>query len=461
MGHTRITTSRFLLLSIVLAFLALAVSGGLVAVSTPDTGTYLRPWAWGPVWGSVWGGSRTPFLGLLLAPFGDNFTLLPTIVALLFFAGVYYLYRSLIGFGVTEAGALALTLPLVVSNSLFRYTRDVSPEIPAIVFMLVALSYLLRLQQWSSNRIWHYLAFMVALGMAYLIRPSLIPFIVMMPVLSCVLSRLKTGRWNVRLATLIFALAAAPFITVSTVRYVAVGDFNTVSFGGFNMTGLASSILSEQIIPKLAAENRELARNILEKREAMTRTGEISPMVINYDTGVRDYRRTARSYFDILANNFDELVYRVVKNERMPDENMVHLNRRMMAFCVDVVQAAPLDYAMWVLGGVRSWVGTATVLNPAFVGGGAALVIFYFWLALSSGVPALRFERLDVAVISLITIIFSIGAGALTVLVTYPIIRYVSTSAIFLPSMGLYVLIQLISACRASKPLNSAGGDAA
>src|SRR5690606_23855477 len=150
---------RILLAAMAAVFAILALTGGLRPSLTPDTPGYLSPWTWS----ELWGGRRTPFLGFLLAPFGDDFSLYPTLIVGLFFAAAYYLFGSLVRFGVSERAALALTLPLLVSNSLVRYASDVHAEFPSIVLLLYALAELLRLAADARPRPWRYAAFCAAL----------------------------------------------------------------------------------------------------------------------------------------------------------------------------------------------------------------------------------------------------------------------------------------------------------
>ena len=435
-----LTPPRVLCATMAMVFIFLAASGGLTPVISLDTSGHLAPWTWGS---GIWGARRGPLFGYLMAPFGDDFSLLPTLLLGLFFSTLYYLYRNLVIFGVSQRAALALTLPLLISNSLLRYEREVHVEFPAIILLLLSLSLIVRLQDVGNRKLWCWLAYMSALGTSYLIRPSFLPVMFVMPALFIAMGHLKTKRWQVGPFTVLLLLSIAPFLIVSTIRYQTVDDFNTVSFGGFNMTGLTSAILTEKIIPKLRPDNRDLARDILNGRDAMVRRGEICPMVIDYDKRERSFRRTARSYFDILANNFDEVAYRVVVPLRKPGESWVKFNQRMMSFCLDVIRAAPFDYGMWVLGATRSTIGTATVLNFPFVLGFSALLIIYLYLVFFSELPAVRFPPLDIPVIVLITVLISLACGILPILVAYPIIRYVSTSALFLPSLLFYLVIQL------------------
>ena len=441
-----ITPVRVLCATMAIVFIALAISGGLVPVVSLDTPGHLAPWTWS---GSIWGGRRGPLFGYLVAPFGEDFTLYPAIVLGLFFAVVYGLFRNLENFGISQRAALALTFPLLISNSLLRYAREIHVEFPAIILLLLSISLLIRLQDVGRRNVWRWLSYLTALGSSYLIRPSFLPFMVVMPILFSAMGHLRKKGWQPGASTIVLLLSIAPFLTVSTIRYHVVGDFNTVSFGGVNMTGLTSAMLSEEIIPKLAPDHRDLARNILSGRDALVSRGEICPMVIDYDKKEeRSFRRTARSYFDILANNFDEVLFKVVYQEKRPGESWVRFNQRMMGFCLDVVRAAPLDYAMWVVGAVRSTIGTATAHNFPFVLGLGALLSVYLYLLYFSELPKLRFPSLDVPVIVLITILTILGSGVLPVFVTYPIIRYVSTTALFLPSLLFYVLFQLLCESR-------------
>ena len=445
----KLTPISLLASTMVLAVLVLAYAGGLSPNWTPDTDTYLRPWTWA----SIWGESRSPLLGLILAPFNDDYRLFPLIVIMLFLLAVYFLYKRIVSFGASEYAALALTLPLIASNSLFRYARDIHAEFLAVVLLLYALAELIGFQTAARRRTWRYASFTLALGASYILRPTFLPFIGLMPLLSLALGRVKTGRCEIWFTVLLFILCVSPFLVVSTIRYAMVNDFNTVSFGGFAMTGMTSSMLNEQLIRRLAQENQDLARSILDKREKLVGAGEICPMAIDYDTGVRSFRRTARSHFDMLSYNFDEIAHKIVKQtERKPGETWVQFNKRMMAFSMDVVRTAPLDYAMWVFGALRAATGTAIAQNVPFVIGLVSLLGFYAYLLFTAKVPALSWPPLDVPLIALITVIYTLGSGILMLLVSFPANRYVCTSALFMPAIVFYLLIRLYAATSKDQP---------
>ena len=319
----RITPTKVLGGTMVIDLIFLAASGRLEPLISLDTASYLYPWTWSE---GIWGEMRGPLFGFLLTPFGNNFTLLPTILLGLFFVSIYYLYKNLLDFGVSEYGALALTLPLLLSNALFRYAREVHVEFPAIICMLFSLGIMLKLQDTKARTVFHWLAFAFTCGFAYLIRPSFIPFAIFLPLTFALFGHLYTKRWQLRATAIAFVLSVAPFVIVSTIRYSAVNDFNIVSFGGFNMTGLGGELLTEEMIPKLKPENQEIAKSILQGREAKVRRGELSPLVFDYDKREFSFQRTARGYFDILANNFDEILYKIVLEEQRPDESWVHFS---------------------------------------------------------------------------------------------------------------------------------------
>ena len=446
-----ITPLRVLLATMILVFLVLASTGWLAPRWTGDTPTYIHPWAWE----SLWGSKRNPLLGFLLVPLNDHYIVYPTVVLGLLYFAAYNLYHRFVEFGTSEYAALALTLPLLLSNVLLLYGNQIQADFPALIMSVFALGEMIGLIG-EKHRPWRYITFMLAMGSAYILRPNFLPFVGIMPVLFLTLSFVKTQRWNVWKAVVIFMLSATPFLTVSSVRYKMVNDFNIVSYGGVIMTGLATSLLSEELIPKLAPENREFAKTVLDQREAMVHTGELSPMVVDYGVSglgrSRSFRKTARSYFDILSSNFDEIWNSVTLNKQRPDESWVQFNKRMMSFSVDVVRNSPADYAMWILGGIRSAAGTAITQNISLLVGGVGLLSVYSFLLFTSRVPPLVvWSPLDIPAIVLITVFFTLGSGTMMLLVSNTANRYTSTCATFISSIFFYMLFQLLVAAYADK----------
>jgi hypothetical protein len=441
-----ITPQRTLFFTMALVFLVLASTGWLVPRWTGDTKTYIHPWAWESIWGTM----RNPLLGFLLAPLNDHYILYPAVVLGLLYVASYNLYHRLVKFGTSEYAALALTLPLLMSNVLLLYGNQIQADFPALIMSVFALGEMIGLIG-EKHPSWRYITFMLAMGFAYILRPNFLSFVGFMPFLFLTLSFVKTQRWNIWKTVVIFILSISPFIMVSSVRYKMVNDFNIVSYGGVIITGLATSLLSEELIPKLAPEYREFAKTTLDQREAMVHAGELSPMVVDYGiSGLgqsRSFRKTARSYFDILAFNFDEIWNKLTLKKKKPDESWVQFNKRMMSFSVDVVRNSPANYAMWILGGIRSAAGTAITQNISLlVGVGGLLAVYSFLLFTSQVPPVVVWSPLDIPAIVLITVFFTLGSGMMMLLVTFPANRYASTSATFFASIFFYMLFQLLVA---------------
>ena len=80
--------------------------------------------------------------------------------------------------------------------------------------------------------------------------------------------RRDTSRWALLgKAVWLGAGLAAPLVAVCALRWAVVGHFGFVSFGGYNIIGIAGQLLDEELVRELPAGNRQLAEEVLRARE--------------------------------------------------------------------------------------------------------------------------------------------------------------------------------------------------
>lgn len=138
-------------------------------------------------------------------------------------------------------------------------------------------------------------------------------------------------------------------------------DFNIVSFGGFQMSGMAGLMLSPEVIERMPSDVQPLARQILESRTRPEERGEVISTPLN-STGQRSFVSAALGYYDLYARTYDALLYGEIAKLQGNDD-WVTWNKKLMRLSLATVLAAPDRYVAWVVGGTSRAVGRLFVTN--------------------------------------------------------------------------------------------------
>jgi hypothetical protein len=402
--------------------LVLAASGQMRPWFTPDTSGWLDPC--GPF--GCWAGPRIPLYSWVAAAVPT--VALPWLQFAALLAAALWLMRGVRRLGGSGRAALALGIAVVASNMAVLWAHAVVPELFAHAAMLAAVAGVLHLVAWRGSPV----AIGALAGLAYLLKPALLPMALLLPELFLALApRRKT------MAAWLLAACLLPFVLVSGGRLATVGDFNIVSFGGFQMSGMAALMLTPEIAQNLPADLQPAAAAIMARRDALVGAHLALPIPLN-SQGQRSFVSAAAGYFDVLARTHDDVLYGAVAPERRADESWVAFNARMQRLALATLAAAPRDYAAWVFGGLTRLAGRSVVANVPFVLG--CLV----WLCLSRRrrfVPAIP---QDVRLLGWLTAFWTLGAGLTAVLLTFPAARYVDSTCLLLAAWPIYAALRRI-----------------
>lgn len=417
----------------------LALLGRFAPVEYPDTAGYLTLGGFP----ENLGGQRHPLYGWLVEALTGGvavYDAIPVVQILLYFAAINRLSRALRVLGMGVRARLAAGLPLLIANPLLLYGNGVHPELPAIAFLLLGLAGV-ALTAAGRRPILSVAGAGAAVGIAYFLRPSFLPFIAVAPVLVVVWGALY-GRVRIRVAAVCFAACLVPFLGFSALRQAEVGDFNVVSFGGFQMAGMAAFLLTPEVADRLPADVAPTARRLLADYDTAVSEGR-APALPRNSSGQRSYVSAALGYFDVIARMHDDVLYGVVDRLREPGESWVSYNRRMQRLAVSTVLAAPERYAVWVIGAATRFVGRALVANAAFmlafIGLAGVFTVRLFRPKPEGGPRSRDGEALVVLVAA-----YTLGSGALALLTTFPAARYVDTAGILLGALPVYGLLSLL-----------------
>jgi hypothetical protein len=209
-----------------------------------------------------------PLLLRLTRAVSPGYRALPLIQAGIFLGAVALFWLGLVRFGLGPGTALAAIAPLAASELVVPFARRVHSDTVGAALALAAIAALLFALRRPTWRTWSGLA--LALFLAYQVRPAYLFLLLLVPILAFILPRRQdAGERSApagRLAGVALALALGPFLLFCTLRLALVGHFGLVSFSGFNVVGIAASMITPEVARALPAEHQPLAETILAGR---------------------------------------------------------------------------------------------------------------------------------------------------------------------------------------------------
>jgi hypothetical protein len=422
----------FTALSVALLILA----GRFTPQILPDTPGYLRIVGYPAVLLEP----RTPLYGWIVAALdfgGPGHLAVPAFQVATYVAAVWLLVGQLRRYGLSPAATLSVGAALLLANAFLIDANWVHPELLSITCGILAVAATIALAG-ERPRQWGWPVLCVAAGCAYVLRPSFLLLMVALPVLYLALRALRGGRLRIARAVAILVVSAAPFIGIATLRGVTVGDPNIVAFGGFAMSGMATLILSDETVSRLPDDIKPYAARVLAARRAGEESGRIIGIPLNSGEQ-RSFYSAALSYFDVLARTHDDMLYQIIAPTRQPNESWVDFNRRLQRFSFAVVRASPDRFAAWVVGGFTRVVGHSLVTNLPAALAILAIAILWSWRLFASGqIGVAPVAPLDLPVLTVLAVLWFVGAGVLTMLMSAPSLRYIDTSNILLAPIFVY-----------------------
>lgn len=205
-----------------------------------------------------------------------GFACLPEIQLALYCLAAMGLAAALRRFGLSHVAAAAGASPILYSSLVPHMAPSVMTDIPAAGLALGTISLLLVLlvePRRGTVRAALALGIGLCLALAYLVRPAYLFLVVLVPAAGLALPLPGPGapglRRRLKRTATLAALSLTPLLLWCSLRWAVVGHFGLVSFSGYNLVGIAGSMLDEEVIAGLPQEEKPLARNILEKRRQL------------------------------------------------------------------------------------------------------------------------------------------------------------------------------------------------
>jgi hypothetical protein len=440
---------------IILLVATAALSGALYSfgwftpVEFPDTQGYVQAAQSANPWGEL----RHPLYGWwlnALATAGLGNSAVPVIQYITHVLAAVFLYAACRFAGIERIAALALAVSSLLSQCLMIWGRAVLPEMLSVTLLLLAISAIVAAvqQRWLLVLLCLYTA---ALGLSYTLRPIMLPAIGVLPLLFALLSRIVTREWFVARTVLLLLFGMLPLMGQSLYRLNALGDFGLVSFGGFGISGMTVQMLAPDVVDRLPEIHRPLAKQMLDAKDKAVLDQTAAPLFTN-SNGVRSYQTTALDGFDALARNYDAIMWGKLVPLRNPDESWVAFNARMGAVNGAILRALPERWGLWMIGASSRLMGRLITYNAAFL-----LATGLFGLAAlvnitRSGTALGGSSGASWTMLSLITIAWVLCTTPLTVIATFPALRYIDTGGMLLTSLPLYGFFLALRKTRSDAP---------
>jgi hypothetical protein len=428
---------------IILMAAAAALSGALYSfgwftpADFPDTQGYLLAGQSANPWGEL----RHPLYGWwlnALATAGPGNSAVPAIQFIIHVAAAVVLYGACRFAGIERIAALALALAAILSQCLMIWGRAVLPEMLSVSLLLVAMAAVVAgvQQRWFLALLCVYA---VALGLSYTLRPIMLPAILVLPLLFALLSRIVTREWFAARTVLLLLFGIVPFLGQSLYRLNAVGDFGLVSFGGFGISGMTVQMLTPDVIDRVPDGHRPLARQMLEAKDKAVSDQTAAPLFHN-SGGQRSFQTTALDGFDALARNYDAIMWGKLMTLRNQGESWVAFNARMGAVNGAILRALPERWGLWVIGASSRLIGRLITYNAAFLAAMALFGLAALANITRSGAALGGSSGANWTTLTLITMAWVLSTTPLTVIATFPALRYVDTGGMLLTALPLYGL---------------------
>ncbi|MBF0609647.1 MAG: hypothetical protein G8345_19100 [Magnetococcales bacterium] len=413
----------------------------------PDSATYLE---WHNLsWQEILSNIRTPGYPWILswsASLGGHWWI-PAFQYALHVFSVLLFYSGLRAVLVLPWSAFWIALPLLFTPMLRLYGQTLLSDAPGLSLGLLSLSLML----WSlgSGRGWWLLA--MALAATWLVRPMYLFLIPLLPLLAWLLEKMiilphcvRANRGWMRVAL----VALLPFLLYGSLRWLTVDHFGVVSFGGINIAGIATPMISNALIPQLPEEVQPLARDILQQRQLLGLT---------YPLG-----RQGSIKYNPWYNDYNTSIHQVALPAAVAGHggNTLLANKALSKLSLAILKHHPLAYAQWIMRSMVEAVLTLIRMDPLIQG--LLLLMVLLWLknlylsqyGEEEGVITHRSILLQqdreyaLVLVALMAVGWFMAGSLEVVLVEPPIERYVMGTGVLLPSLLMAGCLQLMGVAK-------------
>ena len=387
-------------------------------------------------------------------------SVLPLLQALAFVAATVFFYSGLHRYGFSKALAAVIASTLLYSNIFLFYSSEIRPESLSLSLAIITVAFLFHLASKPGKRRWVlWIGFAVTLIATYQVRPAYLFLVLLTPLLGVGLLLIRTRPQKHALARFGMGLAAisiVPFLAFSGLRLAVVGHFGVVSFGGTTLIGIASQLLTEDMVKDLPADSQPLAVAILERRNAMETIPLPSYLAsVNRNDFVWVYLAPGTRYDHVwMSKRYNIYIWELslpVARELYGDDP-VRIDTELMKLSLGVIRSAPQRYARWFFGATIRGLAWMTWRDLRFVGLLVVLGCVHMARVLRNreAMPGAA-HSLELNSMLLVGCGFALAKLLFVALVAPTVGRYMAASGIFLPGI-LIVAIWIRISPRSSPP---------
>ena len=330
--------------------------------------------------------------------------------------------------------ALAAASPILASPMVLEYSGILTPDLLVQSFSILAVSLWLIVVH-TGRSLWACIGLSVFVFMAYQTKPSYLFLLVFVPMGGLIarwwLHSEKRDAWKVCLRLSVASLV--PFLGWCTLRWFVVGHFGLVSFGGYNIIGIAGQLLKPDWTNQLTSDVQPLAEEILRRRDRQ-----------------RDWPVDAS--YDNMESHFNAMVWEIAvpaASELYESDSRV-MNRQMANLSGQILLGHPRSYATWLWMAVKRAIRASielTLRNPIVAISIPMLLVAFAigWRNKSAtgGCVALECQR-EFQMIVWTGLGYAMCKLGLVILVEPPIDRYCAPAAVFLPSIFVMVACGMV-----------------
>ena len=242
---------------------------------------------------------------------------------------------------------------LLSANALWLYGNTLATDTPAAALGVAAAAMAVR-----CGRAATWAAALLAGGLvtaAWLIRPAMLALVVAGPLIAALVRWRAHGRLRSGVAAggRVAAVTIALLLAWCGLRWAAVGQFGVVSFGGYNLVGVAGQFPGADDV-RLEAEALTHVRD----RAARLR-GEVPPH--HAELSAMNYTRLEANYDRVIWEIYEPAAVDAL-GSGIPDGGVpggggrasdAVVNRTLAAIAAAIIRQNPRDYAVWLVKATR------------------------------------------------------------------------------------------------------------
>ncbi|MBP90244.1 MAG: hypothetical protein CMJ64_26635 [Planctomycetaceae bacterium] len=382
-----------------------------------------------------------PFMYPLVLAFssllGADFAAVPFFHFIAHILAVLLFMKALQAWDCRPMQATVVASGLLWSSTLQRYQQCVAPDTLALSAAIAAISLLLMLVR-SPNKRTVSLLLGVCLFATYQMRPAYLFMLPLMPLLAVPLSWLARPADDFdqqaayRLATRLAVVAFVPLLLFAGLRWVVVGHFGLVAFGGYNAAGVMGQFLTAEMVPELPADVQPLAMNALQRRDALVARSSLNAEVT--------------TSYTTIENRFDTYTWQIYAPAARDEANgdLLMMNSLLSRFARSIVFRKPRSYAIWIIKAGHRGIYTVfaeLLFNQAVLLLLATYVVIQLrivWLRRMGSLDstAIDGDQADVtSTLFIVAIAFLFAKLALVIITTPPLGRFMEAASVFYPAV--------------------------